>query len=533
MLAAGPAAGQTVPDPGQLQRDLLRDRERFEERLPEDEAQEGPVLDAPEPELPLLPDADVRFLLRGVRFTESALIPEETLRAIARDFIGEEVSFGELNDLTRRINDVYAREGIVTGRAVIPPQRIEQGVVEVLLVEGELGELRFEGNETLSSSHLRPRLPVTAGEVIDPRALEAALRRYNRTGEARLSASLAAGETFGTSNLRVQVDEPPRWVAQLSADNAGAPTTGEEQAGLLASLWSPFGFGDRATAFVGYAEGSRNGDFLYAFPVNRWGGRLELRYAVSEIEVVDGPLRELAIEGDSETARGRLVQPLTRGERWWTDAYLGVERLTSESTLDGVAFSDNTVDEVFVAARLVDRGLGRGYFGYQWSVTPRVGQYRSEDILGEDEDGLLYGLRFDWQQRLGEAVYGTLTAEGQYADDPDTVPSARLFRVGGATTVRGYEDGIAAGEDGYYASAQVNWRARAGITPFAFVDHGHVAPAAQESESLTGVGTGFYWRWGERLSGELAYGYAVDELVPDQDEYRIHFRAVLQFGPQG
>jgi len=532
-LVPGPLPAQVVPDPGQLQRDLLRDRERFEERLPEDELPEGPVLEAPDQDLPLLPDADVRFLLRGVRFTESALIPEAELRAIAREFIGREVTFGELNELTRAINEIYAREGIVTGRAIIPPQRIEDGVVEVLLVEGELGELLIEGNAYLRDGHLRRRLPVTPGEVIDPRALEAALLRYNRTRDARLSASLAAGDEFGESNVRVQVDEPPRWVGQLSVDNNGAPSTGEEQGGLLASVWSPLGFGDRATAFVGVAEGSRNGDFLYAFPVNRWGGRLELRYAVSDIEVVDGPLRELDIDGDSQTVRGRLAQPLTRGERWWTDAFLGAERLTSESTLDAVEFSDNTVDEVFVAARLRDRGPGAGRFGYQWSVSPRVGYFSAEDILGNDEDGLLLGLGLDWQQRLGDAFFGTLTAEGQYADDPDTVPSARLFRVGGATTVRGYEDGIIVGERGYYASAQVNWRVRGWATPFAFVDYGHVEPVDQESESITGIGAGVFLRWGQRLSGELAYGYAVDEVVPDQDEFQIHVRAVLQFGPQG
>src|SRR5690606_40196049 len=88
-----------------------------------------------------LPETDDVFELDAIRFTESVFIDATVLEEIAASYRDRPVRFADLNEMLGKINAIYAERGIVSARAIVPPQTVDNGVLEVRLVEGRLGEL--------------------------------------------------------------------------------------------------------------------------------------------------------------------------------------------------------------------------------------------------------------------------------------------------------------------------------------------------------------------------------------------------------
>ncbi|ABI56401.1 ShlB/FhaC/HecB family hemolysin secretion/activation protein [Alkalilimnicola ehrlichii MLHE-1] len=536
LLTAGAVHAQTPgaqPEPGpgvdpalQL-RELLRERERLEERGPRPEE---PELDIPELVLPDLEDETVEFLLREIRFSPTELLDEQWLTELAEEYIGEVVSFGQVNELVERINSAYAKQGDVTARAFVPPQQIVDGRLQILLVEARIGSVAVEGAEHTEPRYIRGRIPLEEGEVLRVPDLRASVREFNRREALQAGVALRPGEAFGESDVVLQMLEPPRLRYQLFADNAGARSTGEERIGGMASWYSPFGRADRFTAFLVGSSGATALDLSYATPVGHRGAALTARLAYNEIEIVRGPLRDLDIEGESLRGSLRYTHPLAWSERRTWDAVGSLGYVRSKTELDGVTFADNEVTRVDAGVRLRQYGQP-GPHTHFLEVEQRLAHAHFRESAGEldeTDDSLLWDGRLLWEQRLPRAFYTLSRAEWQYADSPEAVLSPQLFQVGGAFDVRGYPQGATAGESGYYLSLELRYAGFAAVEPFVFVDHGGVRQEDQDNERLTSWGAGAFLDLGRGFSGSLTVGVPASDVLPDQDDYRIHFRIAWQ-----
>lgn len=87
------------------------------------------VIECGGPESGTLPESDAEFELRDVAFTESEFLSAAELERIAADYRGRPVRFADLNAMIGRINATYAERGIVSARAIVPPQTVEDGVL--------------------------------------------------------------------------------------------------------------------------------------------------------------------------------------------------------------------------------------------------------------------------------------------------------------------------------------------------------------------------------------------------------------------
>lgn len=119
-------------------------------------------------------------MVREIRFTPSELLSPEELAAIANEFQGRELSLADLQQVAARVNELYREKGIVTAQAVIPPQDVSTGIVTVRLVEGRLGKIRIEGNESTNESYMSQPTAPAAGRPHGSGPAGAALVRFNR-----------------------------------------------------------------------------------------------------------------------------------------------------------------------------------------------------------------------------------------------------------------------------------------------------------------------------------------------------------------
>lgn len=220
VAAVGPASRALAQNfqqinPGGIESEQRRQLERLE-RQQQQPRQQGPAVIGPDRRAPgpLVPGGP-KFPLKKLTFDDSKFLTPEELDEIAKAYVGRNVDFAELQKLLAAINELYAKKGIVTGIATLPPQQVTGGVVHIKLTEGRLGKTTVAGQVQTSEDYVRQRVPVTPGDVIDVHHVSRQVTWFNRTNDVQIRALLQPGTTFGLTDIQFAVTEAPVNVLQV------------------------------------------------------------------------------------------------------------------------------------------------------------------------------------------------------------------------------------------------------------------------------------------------------------------------------
>ena len=80
-------------------------------------------------QLPTTPEARVR--VQSIRITGTTVFPPEEIRLLIASAEGQELSLAEIEALAARITSYYRSRGYVIARAYVPPQRVQDGILEI------------------------------------------------------------------------------------------------------------------------------------------------------------------------------------------------------------------------------------------------------------------------------------------------------------------------------------------------------------------------------------------------------------------
>lgn len=543
VLVACPALAQVI-SPGALQQlrideeERRRQIERIEQRQATDPVIEKPAERAASKEDP----AAVRFFVREIRFSPSKIFSAEELAAMAQAYAGREQTLVSLQQLVQEINAAYRKRGVVTAQALIPPQSVSSGIVEIRLVEGRLGSLLFDGNASTADAYIANRIGLKPGELVDLPALEADLLRFNRTNDVQLQAQLAPGKAFATTDLRLKVIEPPRHLLRLQVDNGGSRSTGEGRGSLTYVNRSVLGHRDEFSLGTTRSGGQESYSIGYTIPANYSGGRLGLAYYEDHTEIRQGPFKSLDITGKSESTVLSFRQPLHLGKTSQVDLVAGARSRRTDNWISGILLtsSDSVDASIGGEAQYADAS---GYWAGAYSYTRG-----SAKVV--ERSGYWYGR--GWLRRLqrmgnDSSLVGSLSFQNT---SKPILPSSEQFIIGGEGTVRGYPVGTWAGETGYTLSAEYHHPlggmllgdgvTRLDAQGFFYVDYGHVWPyrppntTLRSYEELTSVGWGVNAKIGKQTSVRLVLSYAPDSIPdPMSSRFAVSFQYIMNLAKDG
>lgn len=526
-------------DPGALQQQRMEEAERQRQF----EQLDRPIIRDPLRE-PAAPSGAVRnveegqrFLLREVRFSESEILSVDTLRSIASDYVGREVTIGELMELVERINNAYRTQRVFTSQAVLPPQEVADGVVFIRLVEGRLGVLAIDGHASTRESFIRSRIRLQPGQLVDLPALEEDLIRFNRYQDIQLRAALKPGTAFATSDLDITVEEPSRNVFRVLLDNAGGESTGTWRLGLVYLNRSLLGWRDELSLSTNQAIGQNSYSLGYSFPVNRSGGRLSLAHYRDNIAVKRGPLSTLDLTGESSGTVLSFRQPVHATETLRLDITAGAKRRTTTNWISGV-FLQTTRTEDFNLGGDLQMSDTRGIWLMNYNLTSgkAEGQDLDRYLVGRGSVRRFHNLPAGWSIRGGFSF--------QHARN-ELLPSSEQMLIGGEFSVRGYPVGTYSGNSGVALNMELHhpvgeWLMTSASTPvtstgFFFIDHGRVQPfrppggTLPSTETITGVGWGVQTQIGQHVTARLTLAQSLDRVQNQSSRNQVHFQLTATY----
>ncbi|MEO0934710.1 MAG: ShlB/FhaC/HecB family hemolysin secretion/activation protein [Cyanobacteria bacterium J06641_2] len=514
-----------------------------------------PSTPSPIPSQPL-PDITDTIVIKKFEFIGNTAFNQEELAEVLKDFTNKPITFAQLEQAKSAVVQYYIDNKYVTSGAFIPVgQSIEDGVVQIEIVEGKLEEIQISGNTRLKSDYIRSRIARATKTPLNQEKLLEALQllQINPLIES-LSAELSAGTRPGLNVLLVRVEEAKTFGVTTGLDNNRSPSIGSFRRQVQLNQANLLGWGDGLNLGYSNTDGSNTFNAGYSLPLNPRNATLSFNYSTSDSDIIEDTFDQLDIESGSSNYDLTFRQPLVQTP---TEEFaLGFTASRRDSQVSSEILSENGISLSELSPGAEEDGdtrISALRFFQEW-----ISRNNREVIAARSQFSLGVGAlnatvnsdapdsRFlSWQ---GEAQWTRLLARdtlllirGNVQLSPDRLLAGEQYSLGGIENVRGYRQNFLLRDNGAFASAEVQLPILRvsqidGVLQFApFIDIGTTWDNSDEENddnTLASVGLGLRWRQGNNLSARFDWGIpliSVDKQGDSLQENGLYFS--LQYNP--
>jgi hemolysin activation/secretion protein len=478
------------------------------------------------------------FPIREFQVEGNRLLSNNAVQAAIAPYVGIRRSFADVQLALEALEAAYKARGYTTVSVQLPEQVLESGVVRLRVVEGRIKEVRITGQQHFDEENLRATMPtLQSGQppIVDD--VSANLRVANENPAKKLALQLKPGKEEADIDAEIRVTDERPWKIGLSLDNTGTRNdTGTKRLGLSlqhANLWNL----DHVLTFQHITSPDHPRDvgvFALSYRMPLYGLGDTLDFFATKSDVDSGTLTfpnstiALGISGRGSSQGARYTLNLKRQGNYEHSLVFGLDEkdYTSDISAAGVP----------LGSEITIRPLSLQYNG-RWQSEATSLSFNGS--LSHNLPGGKNGRQDDFSAQITGAparfsvLRGGFNASHAYASDwqvqvrgqaqwtdQELVPQEQ-FGIGGANSVRGFEEREVANDRGLQASLELytpelcqslgdSHRCRA----LAFYDAGavfRVKPLAtdQRRDSISSTGFGLRYAWDKDVAFQADYGHVL------------------------
>lgn len=489
------------------------------------------------------------FTLNSVILENSNIYKTEDFADIYAPYVGQMVSFADLNTIAQAMTRKYREDGYVFSRVVLPPQKIADGILHVQAVEGRIANIEVTGqfkdkNDLIKSFADKIR----SANAANTKEIERYLLLIDDLPGITARAFMKPSATQGAGDLIIAVDED-FFEGSASIENRGSRFIGPWRGELVGAFNSIFGIHDRTTLralFASPLDELKFGEITHEEQIGSEGLRLKGRYAVTSTEP-GGSLSNLGIQGDSNLFDLEGLYPLLRGRQMNLNLLGGFTHNNTSTDLAGAEIANDHIRSARLGGRFDFTDSLKGVSQLELLATKGLDIFDATDdgigrsrANGEHDFLRLNGTVTRIQELPITDLSLFLSATGQYSNDP--LLASEEFTVGGGMFGRTYDAGELAGDRGYAGVAELRYGGPVeadllkAYQVYTFIDYGRVtnlSPVVGEvvHDSLTSAGIGTRFNLAYDVSGyiELDKPLNKDVNAEGDDDSRLFFNLLKRF----
>lgn len=455
-----------------------------------------------------------RFDLYANRNTETAWrggrYIADVERQLAEALAGqpsEGFTLGQIEAITQSIETGLREEGLVLAQVFIPVQQVASGVVAIEVMEGQLGKVLSQGNESYADTVLRKPLAAIEGKAVDNDSIEEALLLVRDYPGIAVAGVLSPGDTLGATDLTLRVQDEDPISFSTTLDNHGSEFTGEIRTLAQVEWNNPFHRADRLSFAALKSWEPQNGVYgsvAYTTPILGPGNYLNASFIQNAFDISASQVATTNLDGDTQIWSLGLTRAFQRSRDLNITGSIDLSSKRAEvvDETNGVAQAEDklTVLDVVLSFDQVDnrfRGINNGFIGFGHGYADLLGSLDEGDPgveLGSsrrNQAGTFAGGKFDkWYgqfsrlQQITDTSQLLLRLAAQASDD--LIISLEQMALGGPNSVRAYTPAEFLVDTGGFAS----------------LEYIISAPGFSDREAFRG------FNWGELLRLSLFYDYA-------------------------
>ena len=493
------------------------------------------------------PLSTTKVLVKAYKITETSVMATADLGSIVAPYVGREMELTDLEKVADLVTAEFRDRGYSLARAYIPTQEIKDGIVEIAVLEGRVGEIIVKGNKNYSSEFIkRGFTPVVRDGAVRQSSLEKSLLVLNEYPDLKATAVLEAGKELGTTDIVVNVEDKLPLHLVMDYDNFGTESVSKNRFGMEVNL-GRFLIVEGSSLSLRGVIGSdpksyHYGRASYLLPINGYGTKLGFLGYGGDFDVGQ-ELAEFNITATTWGYSPFLTHPFIRSRAQNLSSEFGFESKDAKQSILGSLFSRDKVRMLRMGLNSdwIDR-TGRNFislsifqgleeaFGAMENNDPRSSRF------GADNRFTKAYVNWARVQKVMDRVSIILRGSGQASTRPLVV--TEQFFIGGADSVRGYPQGESLGDDGYAVSTElrVSPLPNQDILQLAFfIDHGGVSikdppPGVKKHHQLTGAGYGFRLSLPYNIDGRFDVGFPVKPAKASSgDRPTLYIQAAVRF----
>jgi len=420
----------------------------------------------------------IKIQVNGFKISGNSVIATQKLQAVLAPFVGKSLSFSELQDASRTIPEYYRDNGF-SSRAFLPPQEVQGGIVEIMILEGKLSAIEID---TATSTRLQPQIAKDIienahpmGDILEVKKLEKGLLILGDTPGIRPASSLVAGENAGDSKLKVKLEDTSLFNGNVGYSNSGSKSTGDEQFTASLGVNSPSSVGDQLT-FQGMK--TRGIDFIkvgYSVPFGTSGLRFGLNTSKMTYEVVEGS----EADGKSTSTGFNFNYPAIRSSNANVTFILSYDHKRYLNRSAGTVISDkeNNIWNATLLGASYDT-TGQNSYGLtltngKLDLTALDSDYQADQSTAKT-DGEFAKAVLNLGRTQFIADDSSFSLQGMMQQSNKNLDSGEKIYLGGASGVRAYPSSEAGGDEGWMINAELTKNLQNGFALGFFYDIGEV-----------------------------------------------------------
>lgn len=485
----------------------------------------------------------------------------DRVRSVFQSRIGRNLTLGGLNTMVRDAVIAYRKSDLPVVDVLVPEQEITTGVLQLVIIEGRLGDVIVEGVSPRESQSLANQIHVERGEVIRESQLLEDVSWINKNPARRVDLIFSPGTNYGETDIILRSEAYRAISAYMAYENSGTDATGENR-GIFGASWvGPLFFDMNSILSYQFTTSfdspgdlfGHSGVFASYLP---WQHQITLLGAYVGSNVNFGGVgAAINTNGINKQGSGRYAIPLDSFGRFSHELEIGMDFKSSNSDLSfGNVAIFNTISEI------VQYSLGYNILAKDdtgtWRVdievvnSPGGNTNKNTNAIFASQRAFAtadytYGrvvIERDQELANGWSAFGKLAAQVSNAN----LLSSETLGAGGFDTVRGFEQRVVSGDSGIVGTAELRTPAffpsnlagysnlQDGARGLIFYDFGtlrsEIPLPGQVDRELGSVGAGLRYQLENWFTLRVDYGFQVTEDgFDDGQEGRWHVGARATF----
>lgn len=477
-------------------------------------------------------------------------------------YLGKPMSLASLNQMVREAIVAYRKSDLPVVDVLVPEQEVTSGTLQLVVIEGRLGDIVVENNLYTSTSYLQSQISLQRGEVLRESQLMEDLMWMNKNPFRRVDLIYSPGQEYGTTDIILRTEDVNPLNLYIGYEDSGTSLLGQDRLVTGLNWGGPLFFGPEDILSYQYSTGFDTDAELEGH-TGAWTSYLPWRHYITLLGATVTSDARIIVDGEPIDTGGinrqmgaRYAIPLPAISTFNHELELGFDVKSSNSDLffNRLAVFDTTTEIIQFTA------------GYNVVQRDRNGMTRIDNEIvwapgnmtsGNDDE------TFQTQRALASAEYvyarsrleRTLDLPGSWqvlARVEGQLSNANLLAsetlgAGGYDTVRGFEQRIVRGDNGIVASLELRtppvsfgqwagfYNLRDAMVGLVFLDYAYLKntdllPDESSHISLSSIGLGIRYQAGENLTVRLDYGWQIDESgFDDGEDGRVHIGARASF----
>jgi hemolysin activation/secretion protein len=419
------------------------------------------------PEKSAVPRAidEVEFSVTSIKVIGATYFTGDEVHAIFAPLEGRKIVLQDLRDAAEKLEDKYRAEGFFLTRVFVAPQKVQNGELQVQVLEGYINQVFVDGPNPASTRLAEGVVgPITKDRPTRFSDLERRMLILNDMPGVTGSTVLQQGGALGSSEMLVTAGRTPNQYRATFANTSSA-ILGPLSYSLGGTIFQPLGRpGALDVTFSAAGERLkelRSANLRYATPLNTHGfiGSIGGLIAFAR---PGGVVADLDVRSNVLSLNARVRAPLLRGRSNSIYLDLGIALNRNKTNILGELVSDDrsTVAEATMSWQQANWLSGDTNVSLSLSQgLPLLGANDATAELASVKgfqpkfQRLVYSLQRT--QRLTQRLSVQVNVQGQYTTD--RLVSGETISFGGSAIGRGYDPSLIGGDRGLGVSGELRY----------------------------------------------------------------------------